>query len=157
MLSAPHSLFSFWTDLKRSVKILGAPTWRRGEWIWLPRSSGLHRNSPQGLNINSIRVFDQIRDPEIPITLRSLLYNNFNHSPTFLLLHLRHNSFSNPSVALRTSQFILLPFRCFTYVTVFSSTLLSLLLRHKLFTYVTHVAVSIMRYWILKSWIDSMN
>ena len=26
----------------------------------------LHRNSPQGLNISSIRVFDQIRDPEIP-------------------------------------------------------------------------------------------
>ena len=29
-----------------------------------------HRNSPQGLNISSIRVFDQIRDPEIEITLR---------------------------------------------------------------------------------------
>ena len=34
--------------------------------------SGLHWNSPQGLNISSIRVFDQIRDPEIPITLRPL-------------------------------------------------------------------------------------
>ena len=32
--------------------------------------SGLHRNSPQELNISSIRVFDQVRDPEIPITLR---------------------------------------------------------------------------------------
>ena len=29
-----------------------------------------HQNSPQGLNISSIRVFDQIRDPEIPINLR---------------------------------------------------------------------------------------
>ena len=31
--------------------------------------SGLHRNSPNGLNISSIRVFGHIRDPEIPITL----------------------------------------------------------------------------------------
>ena len=31
---------------------------------------GLLRNSPQGLNISSIRVFDLIRDQEIPITLR---------------------------------------------------------------------------------------
>ena len=29
----------------------------------------IHRNSPQVLNISSTRVFDQIRDPEIPITL----------------------------------------------------------------------------------------
>ena len=49
-----------------------------------------------------------------------------------LSLHLRHNSFSNPSVALLTSQLILQPFRCFSYVTVHSPTLLSLLLRHKL-------------------------
>ena len=70
LLSAPHSLFSIWTDLKRSEMIQGAPTWRRGEWIWLTGPSGLHRNLPQGLNIGSIRVFDQIRDLEIPITLR---------------------------------------------------------------------------------------
>ena len=38
--------------------------------------------------------------------------------------------FSNPYVALPTSQLILQPFRCFTYVTVHSPTLLSLLLRH---------------------------
>ena len=85
LLSAPHSLFSIWTDLKRSEKIPGAPTWSWGEWIWLTGSSGVHRNSPQGLNIGSIRVFDQIRDPEIPITLRPHLcykepkrpYNSF--------------------------------------------------------------------------------
>ena len=35
LLSAPHSLFSTWTDLKRSEKILGSPAWRWGEWIWL--------------------------------------------------------------------------------------------------------------------------
>ena len=33
---------------------------------------GLHRNSPQDLNISSISVFGQIRDPEIRITLRPL-------------------------------------------------------------------------------------
>ena len=59
------------------------------------------------------------------------------HSPTFPSLLLHHNSFSNPSVALPTSQLILQPFRCFTYVTAHSPTHLSLLLRHRLFTYVT--------------------
>ena len=59
------------------------------------------------------------------------------HTPTFPSLHLRHNSFSNSSVALPTSQLILQPFRCFTYVTAHSPTLLSFHLRHRLFTYVT--------------------
>ena len=74
LLSALFSLFSIWTDLKRSENIPGAPTWRWGEWIWPTGPSVLQRNSPQGLNI---RVFDQIRDPEIPITLRPQipLYN----------------------------------------------------------------------------------
>ena len=65
------------------------------------------------------------------------------HSPTLLSLYLchssfsnlssfhrRYNSFFNPSVALPTSQLILQPFRCFTYVTAHSPALLSLLLRH---------------------------
>ena len=81
------------------------------------------------------------------------------HSPTLPLLHLCHSSFSNTSFASPTSQalhlihpaikqssfsklsvtsptpqLILQPFRCFTYVTVHSPTLFSLLLRHKLFT-----------------------
>ena len=59
------------------------------------------------------------------------------HFPTFPSLHLRDRSLSNPSVALPTSQFILQPFRCFTYVTAHSPTLLSLLLRHRLFTWRT--------------------
>ena len=42
---------------------------------------------------------------------------NSDHSPTLLSLHERHNSFSNPSLALPTSQFILQPFFCFSYVT----------------------------------------
>ena len=44
LLSAPPSLFSIWTDLKRSGRIPGAPAWRWGEWIWLTGPSGLHRN-----------------------------------------------------------------------------------------------------------------
>ena len=90
LLSSPNSLFTIWTDLKRSEKIPGAPTWRWGEWIWLTGPSELHQNLPRVLNISSIRVFDQI-----PV-----------HSPTFPSLHLRHSSLSNPSVALlRHSSF----------------------------------------------------
>ena len=55
------------------------------------------------------------------------------HSPSFPSLHLRHSSFSNPSVAL-SSQLILQPFCCFTYVTAHSPTLLLLHLRHSTFT-----------------------
>ena len=69
LLSAPHSLFCIWTELNRNEKIPGAPAWRWGEWIWLTGSSGLHRNSPQRLNMSSIRAFDRIRSPEIPTTL----------------------------------------------------------------------------------------
>ena len=57
--------------------------------------------------------------------------------PVFQSLNLRHSSFSNPSLALPTSQLILQPFCCFTYATVHSPTFLSLLLRHRIFTYVT--------------------
>ena len=66
------SLFSIWTDLNRSWKILKDPRVSNMEVgrVDLPNwASGLHRNSPQRLNISSIRVFDQIRHPEIPITV----------------------------------------------------------------------------------------
>ena len=56
------------------------------------------------------------------------------HSPKFQSLHLRHNSFSNPSVALPTSRLILQPFRCFTYVTANYPTLRSLYLHHGSFS-----------------------
>ena len=59
------------------------------------------------------------------------------HSPTFPLLHLHHNSFSNPSVALSASQLILQPYHCFTYIADHSPILLLLLLSHRLFTLVT--------------------
>ena len=59
------------------------------------------------------------------------------HFPSFPSLHIHHTLFSSSSVTLPTSQLILQPFRCFTYVTTHSPTLISLLLRHRLFTYVT--------------------
>ena len=55
------------------------------------------------------------------------------HSPTIPSLHLCHNSFSNPSVALPTSQLILQPFRHLTCVTAHSPTLPSFHLRHSSF------------------------
>ena len=82
LLSTLHSLFSIWTELKRYEKIRGAPMRRWGEWIWITGPSGIHRNSPQGLNISYIRVFDRIRDPEISTTLRT--------PPLHLYYHLYH-------------------------------------------------------------------
>ena len=103
LLSAPHSLFSIWTDIKRSEKIPGAPTWRWGEWIWLTRPSGLHRNSPQGLNIGSIRVFDQIRDPEIAINLRTHFHINCYNFMIFLLCFLHHKNRENTEIEFNYS------------------------------------------------------
>ena len=42
------------------------------------------------------------------------------HSPTLPSLYVRHSSFSNPSVASPTSQLIVQPFFCFSYLTEFS-------------------------------------
>ena len=57
---------------------------------------------------------------------------------TFPSLHLRHNLFSNPSVACSvtspTSQLIPKPFRRFTYVTAYSPTLPLLHLSHSSFS-----------------------
>ena len=44
------------------------------------------------------------------------------HSPTLLLLHQHHSSFSNPSISSPMSQVILQPFQCFTYFTSTSPT-----------------------------------
>ena len=58
------------------------------------------------------------------------------HSPTLLVLYIRHSSFSNPSVASPTSQFILQPFFRFSYVTSsdHSPTFPLLHLRHNSFS-----------------------
>ena len=44
LLSMSHSLFSIWTDIKRSEKIPGASMWVWREWIWLTGPPWLHRN-----------------------------------------------------------------------------------------------------------------
>ena len=70
------------------------------------------------------------------------------HSPTLPSLHLRHSSFSNPSVASPTLQFILKPFFCLSYVsgpsrnsfsnlTITSPTSQLILQSFRRFTYVT--------------------
>ena len=59
------------------------------------------------------------------------------HSPTLTSLHLRHSSFSNTSAALPTSQLILQPFRCFTYLIGTSSTSQLILQPFRRFTYIT--------------------
>ena len=56
------------------------------------------------------------------------------HSPNFPSHLLRHSSFSNPSVALPTSQIILQTFPRFTYVTDHSPTLPLLHLQHSSFS-----------------------
>ena len=57
--------------------------------------------------------------------------------PTLTPLHLHHSSFYNPSAASPTSQFILQPFRCFTYAIGTSPTSQSILQPFRLFNYVT--------------------
>ena len=80
LISAPYSLFSIWTDLKRSEKIPGAPAWRWGEWIWLTGSSGLHQNSPQGLKCQFHQGFrpDQmsrnLNHPSSPVIIEKLKF-----------------------------------------------------------------------------------
>ena len=109
--SAPYSLFSIWTSLKRSEKIPGAPTRRWGEWIRLTGPSGLHRNSPQGLNISFVRVFWPnllILQPSRHFTYVRAL------SPTLPSLYLSQHILQ-PFLCSPISQFILQPFFRFSY------------------------------------------
>ena len=92
--------------------------------------------STSQLILQPFRCFTYVT-PHSPTLLSFLLRHSRAHSPSFQSLHLRHSWLSNPSLALSTSQLILQPFRCFTYVTAHSPTLISLLLRYRIFTYVT--------------------
>ena len=70
LFSATHSFFSIWTDLKNIWK---DPRGTNEEVMRVDLANWALRNSYKfttGLNISSIRVFDQIRVAEIPITLR---------------------------------------------------------------------------------------
>ena len=134
-------------DVGKATEGLGNELWRRwsdgnvGEWALLilqrhnsfPNTSVALPTSQFILQPFFSFSYVTVHSP----TLLSLLLCHRAHSPTFPLLHLRHNSFSNPSVALPRSQLILQPLHCFTYVTAHSPTLLSFLLRHRLFTYIT--------------------
>ena len=51
--------------------------WRVNLAKWALRTS---QSLPQGLNISSIRIFDPIRDPEIPITLIIMIANKASDS-----------------------------------------------------------------------------
>ena len=64
-------------------------------------------------------------------------------SPTLTSLHLRHTSLSNPSATLPTSQLILQPIRCFTYVIGTLSTSQLILQPFRRFTYVTAHSTSL--------------
>ena len=93
LLSASHSLFSIWTNLKRFEKFPGSPTRRWEEWIWLTGPSGLHRHSPQGLNISSIRVLtrSEIRKSQLPFAPR-YIYNLCSAQGQVLHCKLRHQA-----------------------------------------------------------------
>ena len=126
LLSTPHSLFSIWTD----QKIPGTPAWMWGEWIWLTWPCGLHRNSPQGLNISSIRVFDQIRDQKSQSLISSSGVNFFRrtmHSKSLVVnLAEQHETLlANKWLEVCNSQLLLIfkkavPIHLFYFNTKFS-------------------------------------
>ena len=64
-------------------------------------------------------VVIKVTSPTSQLILRPLCRFTYvrTHSPTLPLLHLRHNSFSNPFVASPTLQLIVQPFFRFSHVT----------------------------------------
>ena len=115
LLSAPHSLFSIWTDVKRSENIPGAPTWRGGEWIWLSELSGPHRNSTQGLNSLSVLSgfltrleIRKLQSPLVPIyvCIYIYIYIIHHHSEYFAqgqVLHCKRRNLDCSSAKGRSS------------------------------------------------------
>ena len=91
--------------------------------------------------LQPFRRFTYVTAHSIAIPLLHLRHRHFTyvttHSPILPPLHLRHSSFSNPSVALPTSQLILQPFCCFTYVIGNSSTSQLILQPYRRFIYAT--------------------
>ena len=70
-------------------------------------------------------VFDQIRDPEIPITLRPLKLDSVDSWIIQMIQSFTYETAHSPTLLY------------FTYITVHSTTLLLLHLYHRQFTYVT--------------------
>ena len=79
----------------------------------------------------------QIQRYTAELILQPFRHFTSTHSPILPSLYLRHNSFSNPSVALPTSQRILQPFFRSSYVTSSSPTSQLILQPFHRFTYVT--------------------
>ena len=79
-----------------------APAWRRGEWIWVTRPSGLHKKFTTVVKYQFHQGFYQIRDPEIPITLSP---NNNNNNNNLLLcshgVHMNHNRMDSKDIRYR--------------------------------------------------------
>ena len=106
--------------------------------LYLPHSSFSNPSvalPTSHLNLQAFRCFSYVT-AHYPTCLRFTYVTAYSHYPTLPWLHLRHSSFSNPSVASPTSQVILIiqPFRRFSYVTAHSSTIPSLHLRHSSFS-----------------------
>ena len=76
--------------------------------------------------LQPFRRFTYITAHSTTLPLLYLRHRHFTYvtaHSTLPPLHLRHRSFYNPYAASPTSQVILQPFRCFTYVTGTSRTL----------------------------------
>ena len=94
---------------------------RAGEWVTMQVK---FQNSGEWA-VTSVKQWKGVANPSVTspksgqLILQSFRHFTYvtAHSPTLLLLHLHHSSFSNPSVASPTSQLILQPFHRFTYVT----------------------------------------
>ena len=97
------------------------------------------------LILQPFRRFTNVRTHSLTLPSLHLRHNSFSNPSVALrtsqlilqtlpLLYLHQNSFSNPSVALPTSELILQPFRRFTYVRTHSPTFPSLYLRHSSFS-----------------------
>ena len=114
-----HNLFVAFTEIKLYkgwIKVMAT--------VWYFWHGFIHRStafiylqySHPPLFITFSQMFGRHRTP----SMHPSLLMSRAHSPTFLSFHLHHSSFSNPSIALPTSQLILQPFRCLTYVTAHS-------------------------------------
>ena len=94
LLSTPHSLISIWKDLKRPEKSQGPQSGGEKNGYGLTGPSGLHQNSPQEINVSSIRGFwtdQRSRNPNLPspplyvVDLENRVHTkfHFNWSTTF--------------------------------------------------------------------------
>ena len=111
--------------------------WRVGEWVvtYVKQGKGWRMNCDVGEVTESLENQNELwrrwsdwkigEWAELILILQAFRHFNYvtAHSPTLPSLYLRHNSFSNPSVASPTSQLILQPFFRLSCVTGFSLTL----------------------------------